>query len=81
MSVRIFTTGGTFDKEYKILDGSLYFKKTHLPEIIKIGRVEVPVEVTTLMLMDSTEMTEVEREMTINNKKFIGSYQLSKGFQ
>ena len=63
MSVRIFTTGGTFDKEYKILDGSLYFKETHLPEILRIGRVEIPVEVTTLMLMDSTEMGDKERKM------------------
>ena len=30
MAIRIFITGGTFDKEYNEIDGKLYFKDTHL---------------------------------------------------
>jgi len=29
MAIRIFITGGTFDKEYNELTGQLWFKDTH----------------------------------------------------
>ena len=32
MRIAVFATGGTFDKEYNELNGSLYFKQTHIPE-------------------------------------------------
>ena len=48
MTIRIFITGGTFDKEYNELDGKLFFKDTHLPEMLKLGRCKVPVEICTL---------------------------------
>jgi len=38
MAIRVFITGGTFDKEYNELTGSLYFKYTHLSEMLKLGR-------------------------------------------
>ena len=34
MGIRIFITGGTFDKEYNMLNGQLYFKDTHLKELL-----------------------------------------------
>ncbi len=61
MKIRMFVTGGTFDKEYNELDGELYFKDTHLPEMLKLGRCKVDVEVRTLMLIDSLEMTDADR--------------------
>lgn len=61
--VRIFITGGTFDKEYNELDGTLFFQDTHLPEMLRLGRCLVPVEVRTLMMVDSLDMTEDDRRL------------------
>ena len=63
MSIRIFITGGTFDKEYNELTGQLYFNDSHLPEMLDLGRNLVPVEVRTLMMVDSLEMTNEDREL------------------
>ncbi|HVF96875.1 MAG TPA: asparaginase domain-containing protein, partial [Flavisolibacter sp.] len=63
MSVRIFITGGTFDKEYNELTGQLYFNDSHLPEMLDLGRNLVPVEVRTLMMVDSLEMTDEDRSL------------------
>ncbi len=63
MSIRIFVTGGTFDKEYNELTGQLFFQDTHLPEMIKLGRCRLPVDVRTLMMIDSLEMTDMDREL------------------
>jgi L-asparaginase len=65
MPIRIFITGGTFDKEYNELDGKLFFKDTHLPEMLKLGRCKVPVEIRTLMLVDSLEMTNADRQIIL----------------
>ena len=61
MSVRVFVTGGTFDKEYDELSGRLYFLKTHVDEMLRRGRCALDVDVETLMLVDSLEMTADER--------------------
>lgn len=67
MAIRIFVTGGTFDKEYNELNGSLYFKDTHLNEMLKLGRSKVKVEVRTLMMMDSIDMKDTDRELIAQN--------------
>ena len=54
-------TGGTFDKEYNELNGSLFFKDTHLPEMLRLGRSRIDVSITTLMMIDSLEMTAADR--------------------
>jgi L-asparaginase len=59
--IRIFVTGGTFDKEYNELDGTLTFKDTHLPEMLRLGRARVELSITTLMMIDSLEMTDHHR--------------------
>ena len=63
MSIRIFVTGGTFDKEYNEINGQLYFKDSHLPEMLRLGRNLVPVDIRVLMMIDSLEMTEIDREL------------------
>jgi L-asparaginase len=63
MSIRIFVTGGTFDKEYNEITGKLYFKDSHLPEMLKLGRCRVAVDIRTLMMIDSLEMTEMDRDL------------------
>jgi L-asparaginase len=65
MAIRIFITGGTFDKEYNELDGRLFFKDTHLPEMLSLGRCKLEVDVRTLMMVDSLEMTEADRAIII----------------
>jgi L-asparaginase len=69
MAIRIFITGGTFDKEYNELNGSLYFKDTHLPEMLKLGRSKVEVDIRTLMMIDSLEMTNDDRQLIIHQCK------------
>ncbi|MBK8682977.1 MAG: asparaginase [Bacteroidetes bacterium] len=62
MNITIIVTGGTFDKEYDEIHGNLYFKDTHLNEILKLGRCTVPVNTKTLMMIDSLYMNEADRE-------------------
>jgi len=67
MSIRIFITGGTFDKEYNEITGQLYFKDTHMSELLKLGRSRIAVEIRTLMMIDSLEMTEADRNLIAEN--------------
>jgi L-asparaginase len=62
MTIRIFVTGGTFDKEYDEIRGQLSFGATRLPELLKQGRCALDVQVSTLMLMDSLDMSPSDRE-------------------
>lgn len=61
----MFITGGTFDKEYNEIDGKLFFKETHLPEMLRLGRCKVDVDLRTLMLIDSLEMTDADRQIIV----------------
>jgi L-asparaginase len=63
--IRIFVTGGTFDKDYAEMTGSLVFKDTHLPEMLRLGRSRVDVSIRTLMMIDSLEMTDADRSLII----------------
>ena len=67
MAIRIFVTGGTFDKEYNEFDGRLFFKKTHLSEMLALGRSRVKLHITTLMLIDSLEMSNRDREKILRH--------------
>jgi L-asparaginase len=60
--IRILVTGGTFDKEYNELTGELFFQHTHAPDMLKLGRCELGVEVETLMMIDSLQMTAGDRD-------------------
>jgi L-asparaginase len=61
MDVRVLVTGGTFDKEYDELRGTLDFRATHVPEMLRLGRCHLEVAVETLMMIDSLEMTASQR--------------------
>ena len=67
MSIRILVTGGTFDKEYNERTGQLYFKDTHLPEMLRLGRSRVEVNIRTVMMIDSLDMTEADRALIVQN--------------
>jgi len=66
MSVKIIITGGTFDKEYNELTGQLFFKDTHLHEMLKLGRSTVEVAIETLFMMDSLEMKDEHRKAILD---------------
>jgi L-asparaginase len=61
MSVRILVTGGTFDKEYNELTGQLYFRSTHVPEMLRLGRSRVEIELEVALMIDSLDMTDAHR--------------------
>jgi len=63
MAIRVFVTGGTFDKEYNELEGTLFFKETHLAEMLSLGRCKVDVAIRTLMLIDSLDMKDTDRNI------------------
>jgi L-asparaginase len=63
--IRIFVTGGTFDKTYDEIKGRLSFAETHLPEMLRLGRSRVDVTVRTLLMIDSLEMTDTDRELIV----------------
>ncbi|HEV3332512.1 MAG TPA: asparaginase domain-containing protein [Bryobacteraceae bacterium] len=64
-AIRIFATGGTFDKEYNEITGTLFFQDTHLSDMLQRGRCLVPVSVETLMMVDSLDMTEADRDLIL----------------
>ena len=63
--IRILVTGGTFDKEYNELTGELSFQQTHTGDMLKLGRCLAPVEVETLMMIDSLQMTDADRALIL----------------
>ena len=63
--IKIFVTGGTFDKDYDEKNGRLYFKKTHMNEILALGRSKVEVNIETLMMLDSLDMKEKDRQIIV----------------
>ena len=63
--IRILITGGTFDKSYNELTGQLYFQDSHLPEMLKLGRCNLDVDVRTLMMIDSLDMTDADRKLIL----------------
>lgn len=74
--IQILVTGGTFDKEYNFITGKLYFKDTHLKEMFLRGRCALDIDVKTLMMLDSLEMTNTDREIIIHNCKNIKAKQI-----
>jgi L-asparaginase len=65
--IQIFVTGGTFDKEYNYITGELYFKDTHLKEMFDRGRCTLDIDIKTLMMVDSLEMTNDDRQIVVHN--------------
>jgi L-asparaginase len=65
--IQVFVTGGTFDKDYNDIKGQLFFKNTHLPAMFERGRCTLDIDVKTLMMIDSLEMTEADREIIAHN--------------
>ncbi len=69
MEILILVTGGTFDKEYNELTGDLFFKDTHVDEMLTLGRNLVPTTTETLMMKDSLNMTDDDRTLIADHCK------------
>jgi L-asparaginase len=67
--VQLFVTGGTFDKDYNFLTGELSFKDSRVSEMLHRGRCTVDFDVKTLMMVDSLEMTDEDRQIVVHNCK------------
>ena len=67
MAIRILVTGGTFDKEYNEHTGQLFFKDTHIAEMLRLGRSRVDVTIRTVMMIDSLEMSDADRALIVQN--------------
>ena len=67
--IQIFVTGGTFDKEYNELTGELFFKETHVPDMLHLGRSLLEVDIDTLMMIDSLQMTDADRRLILDRCK------------
>jgi L-asparaginase len=67
MAIRVFITGGTFDKAYDEISGTLLFKDTHIQEMLQLGRCRLDLAVRTLMMVDSLEMTDADRQLILQN--------------
>ena len=67
MAIRIFVTGGTFDKEYNELTGELFFQDSHIQEMLLLGRCKLDLKIRTLMLEDSLSMTDADRKIILEN--------------
>ena len=65
--IKIFITGGTFDKDYDEKNGKLFFKETHMNEILSLGRSRVEVDIETLMMIDSLDMTDKDRSLIVKS--------------
>ena len=61
MRIRILVTGGTFDKEYDELTGRLFFRDTHVQEMLRLGRARLELAVETVMMIDSLDMDDAGR--------------------
>src|ERR1700683_3464504 len=64
--IKIFVTGGTFDKRYNELTGELFFRETHVPAMLQLGRSHLDVEIETLMLIDSLQTTDADRQLILD---------------
>ena len=65
--IQIFATGGTFDKEYNMSTGQLFFRSSHLPKMFDRGRCTLELNIKTLMMTDSLDMTDADREIIAHN--------------
>lgn len=66
-NIRIFITGGTFDKEYNEINGDLFFKDSHVANMLKLGRSRLDLSFRTLMMIDSCEMSDEDRNIIAQN--------------
>ena len=66
MKIKIYSCGGTFEKVYDPLTGELIFKNSCLAELIDRSRVTQETTTETILLKDSLDMTDKDRELILS---------------
>ncbi|MEH6449491.1 MAG: asparaginase domain-containing protein [Oleispira sp.] len=61
--MKILITGGTLDKQYNPLNGELIFNQSSLADMLAQSRSTVETELEILMLKDSLEMKDDDRQV------------------
>ncbi|HMQ08332.1 MAG TPA: asparaginase domain-containing protein [Saprospiraceae bacterium] len=74
--IQIFVTGGTFDKDYNYITGQLFFKDTHLQKMFETGRCTLDIDIKTLMMVDSLEMSDADRQIIIHNCRYTQAHSI-----
>ena len=67
MPIRILITGGTFDKQYDEIHARLVFRESHVGEMLRLGRCHLDVHLRTIMMIDSLDMTDADRDAIVQN--------------
>jgi L-asparaginase len=67
MPIRILVTGGTFDKQYDEIHARLVFRESFVGEMLRLGRCHVDVHLRTIMMIDSLDMSDADREAIVQN--------------
>jgi len=67
MPIKVILTGGTIDKHYNESNGELDFVETHIPEILKIGRNLADVIIEQVLLKDSLDMGDADRQKILQS--------------
>lgn len=72
MAIRIIVTGGTFDKEYDELSGRLFFRLSHVDEMLRRGRCRLDVTIETAMMVDSLDLDDEGRQRIVERCRTAG---------
>lgn len=64
-TLRLLVTGGTFDKQYDEIRGTLAFGTSHVEDVLRRGRCFVPLVTEVLMLKDSLDLTDDDRAQIV----------------
>lgn len=64
-ALRILAIGGTFDKRYNPLDGSLGFGRSHLPQILSDARLNQAPVFEEVLQIDSLDMVDSHRQIVL----------------
>lgn len=66
MTIKLILTGGTIDKSYNESNGELKFTNTHIPELLELGRNRADINTEQLMLKDSLQMNDADRQKILD---------------
>lgn len=65
MKIKLFITGGTIDARYNYLNGKVDYDETHIKKMLSQGRSRVNIDIEQLMLLDSRDITEEQRQQLL----------------
>lgn len=63
MAIKIFTTGGTFDKVYYDAASEFHFGEPIIAALLEEANVSFEIDIEALMQKDSLEMTDADRDL------------------